>query len=263
MAVTLNEMLALVGRLDDAEGFDTPRERFRRFLVEYVTDAGVARSLVDQSQHSLGDQHHRALQDTIVVLGRFLGFETVFGTSQRAHGSPTFDGQWRSRRRLEIVLDVRTDHTPRSDIVELSRSLSALATPASDVRHLALCIVTPLYGGRARLEEALVAEKSRADLRIVSIRSLLWLADMVGAGRLQHHEIVRLLTSGASVDFVVDLMERFETGNRDGSRSRAPVEALPPPSHGEPAHWAATTGRDETTIPDQKVESITRAKAGR
>ena len=124
MSVTLNAMLALVGRLDDAQGFDAPRERFRRFLLEYMTDAGVARSLIDQSQHSLDEQHHRALQDTIVVLGRFLGFETAFGTNPRLAGGAGYDGHWRSRRRLEIVLEVRTDHTPRT-------------TPARDRRRTA------------------------------------------------------------------------------------------------------------------------------
>ena len=46
MTVTLNELLMLVGRLDDSAGFDTPRERFRRFLVEHVTGAHTARSLI-------------------------------------------------------------------------------------------------------------------------------------------------------------------------------------------------------------------------
>lgn len=32
MSVSLNEILDLVGQLDDTAGEDTPRERFRRFL---------------------------------------------------------------------------------------------------------------------------------------------------------------------------------------------------------------------------------------
>ena len=154
--VTLNELLALVGRLDDAPGFDTPRERFRRFLFERVTDAGVARSLIEQGQHSLGEQHRRALQDAIVMLGRFLGFETTFGTYQRVAGAVRYEGQWRSRHRLEIVIEVRGDQTPRTDVEELSRSLSALLAPShmeTDVRRLGLSVVTSLYGGGARLED--------------------------------------------------------------------------------------------------------------
>jgi hypothetical protein len=269
MSVILNDLLALVGRLDDSPGFDTPRERFRRFLLDRVSDPGVARSLIDQSQRSLDEQHHRSLQDAIVVLGRFLGFETGFGTYQRVAGAAKHDGQWRSRRRLEVVLDVRTDETPRSDLDELSRALSGLAASSrSDVPHLGLVIVTPLYGGRARLDDAVHAEKSLPDVRVVSIRSLLWLADMVSAGRLKHHEIVRLLTSGASLDFVVDLLERFATGaeesaeeNAEGSgESSVAAEGAAPSVRSEPAYWVATIDRDETATPEQFVESVIRRR---
>jgi hypothetical protein len=34
MSITLNQILALVGKLDDLQGDGTPRERFRRFLKE-------------------------------------------------------------------------------------------------------------------------------------------------------------------------------------------------------------------------------------
>jgi hypothetical protein len=260
MSITLNEILALVGRLDESAGFDTPRERFRRFLLEHVTDPGVARSLIDQSQRSLGEQHERALQDVIVVLGRFLGFETEFGPNQSVSGVATYDGQWRSRRRLEIVLEVCTDQTPRSDVDELSRALFAVAAPAPpDVRHLGLCIVTPVYGGRARLEEALL-EKPQPNLRVVSVGSLLWLADMVTAERLQHHEIVRLFTSGANLDFIVDLMERLATGIQEEGESFASVPVLPTATDSGAAHWVATIGRDETATPEQFVKSVIRGR---
>jgi hypothetical protein len=267
MRVSLNELLALVGRLDDAPGFDTPRERFRRFLFERVTDAAVARSLVEQSQHSLGEQHRRALQDAIVVLGRFLGFETTFGTYQRVAGAVKYDGQWRSRHRLEIVIEIRADQTPRTDVDDLSRSLSALLAPSyleTDVRRLGLCVVTSLYGGRARLEDPPAGEKSQADIRIVSVRSLLWLADAVSGGHLKHEEILRLLTSGGNLDFVVDLMERLTTNGDNAAELRTSSQissqiATPAP-HAEPAYWVATIEGDEATSPEQFVESVIRKR---
>ena len=48
MNITLNELLTLLGRLDDEPGFDSARERFRRFLVEHVTDVPTARPLVEE-----------------------------------------------------------------------------------------------------------------------------------------------------------------------------------------------------------------------
>src|SRR5919204_5647106 len=120
MSVTLDELLMLAGRLDDSAGFDTPRERFRRFLIEYVTDARIARALIEQC-HLVDEQHHRALQDLVVLLGRSLGFETRFGTYSPVSGSLKCDGYWRSRAPLEIVLELRTNQTPGTDVDGLVR----------------------------------------------------------------------------------------------------------------------------------------------
>ena len=192
MGVTVSQLLMLVGHLDDSLGFDTPRERFRRFLIERITDEHLARNFIDQCQRSIGEQYHRALQDGIVLLGRFLGFETEFGTYQRLAGAVKFDGQWRSRRRLHVVLEVRTDQTPRPDLDTLSRSLAALTAATHlepEARRAGLCVVTPLYAGR-RLDDGPTVD-GHPDLRVVSSRSLLWLADMVGNGRLKHDDVLR------------------------------------------------------------------------
>ena len=41
MNVNVSQVLAMVGRLDDSPGFDTPRERFRRFLVQRFRASGA------------------------------------------------------------------------------------------------------------------------------------------------------------------------------------------------------------------------------
>ena len=259
MQVTLNEILALAGRLDDAPGFDTPRERFRRLLVDRVTEPAYARSLIEQGQRSLGEQYHRALQDTLVIVGRFLGFETTFGSYLRTPGVTAFAGHWRSRRRLNIVLEVRTDQTPRKDLTELSQAVSALALAhVTDLRHLGLSIVTPLYGGRARLEDAMTRENPHPEIRLTSASSLLWLAEMVSSGRLNHEQIVRLLTSGASLDFVVDLMERFATSNAGEQAPEAAPEVVgaAPAERSAPSYWMATIDGDATTTPAQLVDFV-------
>jgi hypothetical protein len=82
---------------------------------------------------ALGEQAHRALQDVLVVLGRFLGFETAFGTYQRADGTARHHGLWRSRRRLTVVLDLFTDQTPRTDFDDLSKELAALGRDSRSI----------------------------------------------------------------------------------------------------------------------------------
>jgi hypothetical protein len=251
LGITVGQLLTLVGHLDDTPGFDTPRERFRRFLIERVTDARVARGFVEQCQRSIGEQYHRAVQDGIVLLGRFLGFETEFGAYQRLAGAVKFDGQWRSRRRLHVVLEVRTDQTPRPDLETLSRSLAALTLTThleADARRIGLCVVTPLYAGR-RLEDAAAAE-GQHDLRVVSSRSLLWLADMVEAGRLKHEDIVRLLTPGSSVESLIDLLERLAEGE-----VQMPL-ALTGAPRTESEFWVGVIVGDAMSTPEQIVESV-------
>lgn len=251
MGVTVSQLLMLVGHLDDSLGFDTPRERFRRFLLERVTDAHLARNFIDQCQRSIGEQYHRALVDGIVLLGRFLGFETEFGTYQRIAGAIKFDGQWRSRRRLHVVLEVRTDQTSRPDLDTLSRSLAALTSSTQlegEARRAGLCVVTPHYMGR-RLDETPGVD-THPDLHVVSSRSLLWLADMVGSGRLKHEDVLRVLTSGPSVDPMVELLERLA-----GGEVQMPLTFPIGPRSG-PEYWVGFILGDATSTPEQIVESV-------
>jgi hypothetical protein len=260
--VSLNDLLAIVGRLDDAPGFDTPRERFRRFLFERASDADTLRRLIEQGQHSLGEQHRRAVQDALVMVGRVLGFETTFGSYQRGAGAPGFDGRWRSRRQLDITLDVRDDRTPISNLPALS---DALATRPSgphhdtDIVRLALCIVTPLHGDRALLDEALFGHHLPGDVRVVSLRSLLWLADRAQAGYLSHDDIVRLFVSAGHLELVLDLMKRVTADLRVAAGPGVAPEVEAAPEVERPAaagYWLMTIEPDEATSPEQVVESV-------
>jgi hypothetical protein len=255
MSVTLSQVLELLGRLDDeSQGFDTPRERFRRFLTESIVDMPSARGLIEEGQHLIGEQEHRALQDALVAFGRFLGFETVFGTYQRRGAAAKYDGVWRSRRRLNIVIEVRSNPAPRSDFEDLSRLRSTLATDTgldADTPLMGLCIVTPIVAGRGRLQESLLADH-RHDWRLASVRSLLWLAEMHGSGRLQHDEIVKLMTSSADIDFVVELLARFHAG----SPERDVVSSAPSSRVEAPQFWAATVERSEAASFHKMIESV-------
>lgn len=262
MNVTLNELLTLLGRLDDAPGFDTPRERFRRFLVEHVTDVQIARPLVEECQRSVGEQHHRALQDLVVLLGRFLRFEATFGTYERLSGGVKIDGQWRSRGRLDVVLEIRTEQTTDPTFESLARAVSAVAStaPADVEARIGLCVVSRHYVGRGRLEHAAAADK-QAVMRVVSVQSLLSLATKFSADRLSHGEVVKLLRSGFALDFVIDLLDR----PADVVRPREVVQELPSPPpvpaaeapiRLEPAFWVATIAANDMSSPQQLLTSV-------
>ena len=65
MAISLTQILSLVGKLDDTPGDDTARERFRQYLKENVKNAVNIRDYVQECISISGDQYNRALQDLI------------------------------------------------------------------------------------------------------------------------------------------------------------------------------------------------------
>ena len=202
MQLTLDQLLSVVGTLDDTPGFDTPRERFRRFITKRVTDFATARLLIEQCVHLPGGQSHRALEDLIVALGRFLDFEVVFGPYE--HSSIGVAGGWRARRELFIHVTVWTDQTPAIDVPRLTSSLSAetRANGEAGESHVALGILTPLFPAATRLGEL---KNSRTDPSIcaLSLRLLLQLTEMVVEGRVSQALVVALLTRSPLLDEVV------------------------------------------------------------
>jgi hypothetical protein len=257
MNITLTDLLPLVGRLDAAPGFDSPRERFRRFLLEHVTDVATARSLLEECQRSVGEQRHRALQDLVVLIGRFLGFEITFGTYERSTTAPTIDGQWRSRGLLDVVIELRTDQTPHASADNLNRGLAATAiAPRIDgCPRIGLAVVARHYAGRGRLEQAFTADTHGSDLRIVSLRSLLTLAAHVTSDRLSHVEAVKLLQSGFALDFVIALLDR-PAAVTPAEEPVAPAAQLVPVQRHDPAFWVATILDDEMASAEQLLASV-------
>jgi hypothetical protein len=255
MNISLTDLLPLVGRLDAAPGFDTPRERFRRFLLEHVTDVATARVLIEECQRSVGEQRHRALQDLVVLVGRFLGFEITFGTYERTTTSPRVDGHWRSRGLLEVVLELRTDQTPHVSADNLNRALIAMPPRIDGCPRIGLAVVARHYAGRGRLEQAFAADTHGSDLRIVSVRSLLMLAAHVTSDRLSHVEAGKLLQSGFALDFVIGLLDRPPAATQ-ADEPLAPVAQPTPVERRDPAFWVATILDSETAAAEQLLASV-------
>ena len=247
MSISLDELLPLVGRLDDEPGFDTPRERFRRFLFDRVTDLSSARALIDDCQRSVGEQRHRALQDLIVIVGRLLGFAIAFGPYGSADDAEV-DGHWRSPGLLDVALEIRTDQTAAATLESFARAVAAAGAAAGVGRESAigLCVVARQYAARASLTHLLAANSQFTDIRVVSVRSLLSLVAHVSAARLSHADVVQLLQSGFALDFVIDLLDRRAADQPRGESPVDPGRPAPADRH-DPAFWVATITGDETT----------------
>jgi hypothetical protein len=243
MSLSLAELLPLVGRLDDAPGFDTPRERFRRFLLERAAHLPTIHALIEECQRSVGEQHHRVLQDLIVVVGRVLGFAITFGAYERDADDLTTHAQWRSAGLLDVVLQIESDHTAATS--NLSRA--GRREPAAgdgDECGISLCVVAGPSAASGRL--ARLIAPAAPDIRVVSVKSLLSLAAHVSADRST--PVVELLRT-SSADFMIDLMTRPGAGGRpanpaDGRWRAAIDEPLP-------AFWVAIISGDAMVTPER------------
>jgi hypothetical protein len=253
MSITLAELLPLVGRLDDAPGFDTPRERFRRFLLEHANDLQTIRALIEECQRSVGEQHHRVLQDLIVVVGRALGFATTFGSYERASAdAPRLDGRWRSAGRVDVVLQIETDHTVAS-LDALARAVAASGAATDGDASMGLCVVARQSAARSKLAHV-IAQGEFPNIRLVSVRSLLSLASHVAANRVSHAEVVELLRTSAGLDFMIELMTRRDADGR-------PVDSRDLPSRSDadqlrPAFWVAIVNGDAMVTPERWLGSV-------
>lgn len=274
MSLNLHELLTLVGRLDDAPGSETPRDRFRRFLLDRVGSVQEIATMLEQSQERLGDQYARARQDLVILLGRHLGFEVTFGSYESIPGAVRLEGHWRSRRQARIAIEVRGEQTTDTDGETLARTVAALSSslpPEAGERWVGLCVTTAYYTG-ARQLDAQLARRPARDIRGISTASLLWLAEMAADSRVSHSDVVRLLTSGPDSDFMVNLMRRL-TESVAGERAALPQPAAAPVKdvadgpprlsivarperEQEPGFWLVTLLHDETATPEQLLDAV-------
>jgi hypothetical protein len=254
MSISLAELLPLVGRLDDSPGFDTPRERFRRFLLDRATHLPTIHALIEECQRSVGEQHHRVLQDLVVAAGRVLQFAITFGMYEGSPDDLNARGRWRSAGLLDVVLQIETDHTTAA-LEPLARAVatSQAALEAGETA-IGLCVVARQSTSRGKLAK-LIADGEFPDIRVVSVKSLMSLAAHVAADRMSHAEIVELLRTSSALDFMIELMTRQTPGpaTRDADtteRSRSGDD------NSRPAFWVAVISGDTTATPDQWLSSV-------
>ena len=250
--VSLDQILSLTGRLDDELRFDAPRERFRRFVLDYVRDVQTARDLIEQGQYSPSQQHQRAVQDLVVLVGRFLGFKPAFSTDP--FPAPLGHcGHWQSPEHLHVLVDVRSDQTTAAGDDPLLSAAAGL-TPAAlaGSRPAALCVITPLCMHRHKIDAVFAASRPGIPAGVVALRSVLSLADSVAAGRMSHDDLVRLIDSSVSLDFIVELLDRAAT-----------VAPAPPEVSGsellpgqEPSCWVSSVASDYGTKPEEFLELV-------
>ena len=261
MSMTLTQILGLVGKLDDTPGEETPRERFRKFLRENIREVGQIRDYIEECLRNTGDQYNRALQDLVTYLGHFLGLEVTFGRYHGVPGEIGFDGLWESRTQFFIVVEVKTTEAYAIKTAALVGYVDALISeqriPNWD-HALGLYAVGRPDPGSRQLENAILAEKRTGQLRIISLESLLSLAELFNEYDVSHEDILAVLKpSGPTIDAIVDTMAHLVAQRRvEEGRKEEVVTVEEAVERGEERYWLAPVASDEMATAEETIKAL-------
>lgn len=258
--IALNKILALVGKLDDSPGDETPRERFRNFLKENVQDVGQVRDSIEECLRNKGVQYNRALQDLINHLGSLLGFHVIFGRYHGVPGQIGFDGLWSSPSGFNIVTEVKTTETYAIKTATLvgyvNNLISENRIPDWD-NALGLYVVGQPDPEVRQFENAILAQKRINQLRIISADSLLSLAEMMNEYDVNHDDILAILRpSGPNADQVIDLMARLVAEPQPQLPTPEPPEETKLVLNEQVNYWLSPVKSDEIESAQDLIQRL-------
>lgn len=259
MNISLRQIIELVGNLDDGPGENTPRERFRNHLRENIKEIGEVRDLIEECLREAGDQYSRALQDLINHLGHFLGFKVNFGRYKGIVGEIGYDGYWVSPTNRHLVVEAKTTQAyaikTSSIIGYINELISEKKIPEKELA-LGLYVVGRPDPNITQFENAIIAEKRSDELRVVSVESLLSLAEMMEEYDITHEDIMAvLLPSGPNADSIVDLMIRMAAQKK---QEIAPAEVINTVTHvdEETTYWLTPVKSDGKITAEETILSL-------
>jgi len=261
MVITLDQILNLVGKLDDTPSEDTARERFRRYLADNVKDAGQVRDYIEECLRKAGDQYNRALQDLVNYLGHLLEFEVTYGRYHGVTGEIGFDGHWKSPTGFHIVVEVKTTEAYAIKAATLVGYVDALIsgkTIPNWQQAMGLYVVGRPDPDVRQLENAITAENRIDHLRVISVESLLSLGEMMNEYDVGHKDVLGLLRpSGPTIDPLVELISRM-VAQEKVEEEVGPVEAPKgqAPSGQKPVYWLTPVRSEEDQTAIDTIKSL-------
>lgn len=260
MSVNLNEILDLVGPLDDSVGAETPRERFRRFISRSLTEVGQIRDCVEECLRKSADQYNRALQDLVNHIGSFLGFDVTFGRYRGVQGEIGFDGHWKSPANFHVVVEVKTTEVYAVKTATLLGYIDELVSDKKMPNRssaLGLYVVGRPDPDLRQLESGILAANLTNQLRTMSLESLISLAEMMSEYDISHEDILSVLRpSGPSVDSVVDLITRMVAQRPPQVEEEPSVSITAEAVAADACYWLAPVKDDEFESAEECVKNL-------
>jgi len=248
--ITLEQLLGLVGVLDDRPGDDTPRERFRNYLQTSVSAIGAVRDYIEACTRNKGAQFDHALQDLVNHTGTLIGFKVDYGRYRGTANEIGFDGIWRWND-FSIVVEVKTTDAFSIQTATVIGYVDRLIS-AGKIRDWDHAMGLYIFGRTdsqlTHLANSIIAEKRTHQLRIATIDDILSLAELVQDGFITADEAVALLRpAGVFVADTVRLLARIAAKTTDPSapvvEGAVPVEQPTTVKGATPAALPATQGK--------------------
>jgi hypothetical protein len=214
-AISLDQLLMLVGELNDQQGQDTPRDRFRQFLSSSVTAVGTVRDYVQVCLAKKGDQYDRALQDLVNHAGRLMGFDVEFGRYSGVANDIGHDGLWRADD-FSVVVEVKTSGAFTIRTATLLGYINSLIDVGRISRAdtaMGLYVFGKPDAEISQLEASIIHSGHAQRLRIATADDVLALAELVQRGLLSRDEALALLRPvGVRVGSTVQVLQRIAAG---------------------------------------------------
>lgn len=230
---TLEQILGLVGTLDDAPGENTPRQRFRTFLHDSLTSIGSVRDFMEACLRNKGPQYDRALQDLVNHSATLIGFEVEFGRYRGVTNEIGHDGLWHWKD-FSFVVEVKTTDAYSIQTAPVVGYVDKLisAGKISDWDHaLGLYVFGRTDSELKQLANSIHAEKRTHQLRIATTDSILSLVELVQDSQILPDEAVTLLRPGGvfvedTVRLLTRIASRAETQDEPGTSTTPAKEVV-------------------------------------
>ena len=194
---------------------------------------------------------------------RALRFQTVtFGRYQGVAGRVGFDGHWQSPAGFHLIVEVKTSETYAIKTATLTGYVDTLISGRQipDWDHaLGLYVVGRPDPELRQLENAITAERRTHQLRIISVESLLSLAELMTTYDVSHDDVLAVLRpSRPTLDPIIDLMARLVAQRHAEVNADALVL---PQEHGEVSSSQDIVPRGERPAAREGTYWLTSVKA--
>jgi hypothetical protein len=237
--IDLSTLLQLVGTLDDSTEPGSASQRFREYLRSNLHNVEDVRDYVSHALSETDDQSNKALQDLINHAGHLLGFDVVFGRYRGTKAEIGFDGLWKSPAGSSLVVESKTTDVYTVKTATLLDYINSLVSEGSiddPTRALGLYVYGRFDADTNQLENAIIAENRRQQLRVVSVDALLNLLQLKQEYELTHDTALRLLLpTPVRVDPLVNLIVDVVAEEKEEADTGAGLDAEGAPGTGEPA----------------------------